>query len=51
METFHRRQISELKEELYEKTSLYEDLIDRHAAELASKQKEHPHASLSDASS
>ena len=35
-----RRQISELKEELYEKTSLYEDLIDRHAAELASKQKE-----------
>ena len=28
-----RRQITELKEELYEKTSLYEDLIDRHAAD------------------
>ena len=35
-----RRQITELKEELYEKTSLYEDMIDRHAAELAAKQKE-----------
>ena len=35
-----RRQITELKEELYEKTSLYEDLIDRHAAELTAKQKE-----------
>ena len=35
-----RRQITELKEELYEKTSLYEDMVDRHVAELAAKQKE-----------
>ena len=35
-----KRQVSSLKEELYEKTTLYEEVIERHHAELRAKQEE-----------